>query len=316
MQLRHGTAVIRRAPGTVQVGTDWGRELVLSELTATQEEWLLALGRAAMLSSFPYAAAVPAPPPPAGTLALQIALRQAGYALPRPAMEPRIIFQGLESVICDGIDMALSTGTIGVLNLQDGRPYGRDLVGKLGPQGLGSTREAGVGAYFESLYPWIARSTSQACDLTILTSARSLDHGALGRLVASDEWHLPVLVGERGVLVGPLVIPGRSACARCLALHLSGRDPEYAAAELSVADQPLPRPLAAMQARVTLVLTRFLTDFSLFWRGRRSVNPPSPPLLGTVISILADGSAVEHSLPPHPECGCVARAQVFVPRSS
>lgn len=308
MKLRHGIAVIHRAPGVVQIGTDWGRELVFDSLSPAHEQWLLALGRAAARSSFPYAGVLPSPSPPPGSLALQVALRHAGYAQPLPARRPRIVFRGIEAALCPALDMALSTGTLGVLSIDDPRPYGRDLVEALGPQGIGATRQAGVSAYFERLYPGLERSSSKVSDLKVITCTRSLDHGVLGQLLGADEWHLPILMGERGVIVGPLVVPGVHACARCLALHMSGRDPALIAAELATADLPLPRLSAAAQARLTLVLSRFFADFVTMWQARGHAPDTPPPLVDTAIAVLPDGSAITHALTPHPECGCVSAA--------
>lgn len=313
MQLQHGIAVIHRAPGVVQVGTDWGRELLFDGLTPAHEQWLLALGRAASLSPFPYSRTLLAPAPPPGSLSLQIALRHAGYAQPLPARSPGIVFQGVESAICPAIDMALSTGILGKLSIDDPRPYGRDLVEALGPQGIGATRQAGIGAYFQRRYPDLECSSSRVCDLKIVTCARSLDHGLLGQLLTSEEWHLPILIGERGVIVGPLVIPGEYACARCLALHMSGRDPALVAAELSTAHLPLPRLSAMTQARLTLILGQFFEDFARMWRRRGRVGDALLPLAGTAIAVLPDGNAVYHEVPPHPECGCIVTS-VIPPR--
>lgn len=308
MQLRHGTAVIHRAPGVIQVGTDWGRELVLRDLTRDHEQWLLALGHAAAISPFPFTGTLAPPPPPAGSLALQIALRNAGYALPRPMRHPRILFNGMESALCPAIDMAISTGTLGLLQILDPRPYGRDMVDVLGPHGIGRTRQAGVTSHFQGLYPWLESSTSPVCDLTIVTRARSLDHGLLGHLLALEEWHLSILIGEQGAIVGPLVIPGRSACARCLALHMSGRDPDLSAAEISAASHPVARLSSAAQARLTLVLTEFFDNFSRFWHLGDHSQKELLPLYNQVSTILPNGRAVQHTLSPHPECGCATES--------
>lgn len=310
MELQHGIAVIQHAPGIVQVGTDWGRELLFTDLTPAHEQWLLALGKAASGSSFPYGNALPVPSPPPGSLALQVALRHAGYAQTLPTRGPRIVFHGVEAALCPAIDAAISTGMLGTLSIDDPRPYGRDLIEALGPQGIGTTRAAGVSSYFARLYPGLKHSSSKVSDLTVVTCARSLDHGVFGQLLGSEECHLCILMGERGVIVGPLVVPGHYACARCLALHMSGRDPALIAAELSAANLPLPRLSAVAQARLTLVLGQFFTDFLTMWRRREHPRGSRPPLANTALAVLADGSVISHTLSPHPECGCVDSAMV------
>ncbi|WP_175957529.1 hypothetical protein [Schaalia sp. Marseille-Q2122] len=306
MRFQQGTAVIHHGPGIVQVGTDWGRELTFTNLTSAQERWLLALGQAAQASPFLYSPLLEAPAAPAGSLDLQIALRQAGYFPSLPVRGPRIVFSGLEAPICDAIDMGLSTSALSTLSIDDPRPFGRDLIPALGSQWLGRTRSESAREYFTDRYPLLTTASAGIRDLLIVTCTRSLDHALFGHLLASEEWHLPVLLGERGVIVGPLVVPGVSACARCLDLHMSGRDPERARAALAASHNALPRLPIAAQARLTLVLGRFLSDFSEHWRLHGLSSQAPPPLQGQSIAILPDGSSISHRLEPHPDCGCVA----------
>jgi hypothetical protein len=49
----------------------------------------------------------------------------------------------------------------------------------------------------------------------ILVSHRLVDPRRAARLVAADATHLPVELAGDGIGIGPLVVPGRSACLRC-----------------------------------------------------------------------------------------------------
>ncbi|MGH3430342.1 MAG: hypothetical protein ACRDQZ_22700, partial [Mycobacteriales bacterium] len=50
--------------------------------------------------------------------------------------------------------------------------------------------------------------------------------------------HLPVLLRDGTVIVGPLVIPGRTTCLNCLDLHRGDRDPEWPVLASQLATYP------------------------------------------------------------------------------
>ena len=66
-------------------------------------------------------------------------------------------------------------------------------------------------------------------DLLVLVGHGAVDPHRSDGLLREDVPHLAVLVRERDVVVGPLVLPGESACLRCLDLHRRDRDPEWPA---------------------------------------------------------------------------------------
>ena len=96
--------------------------------------------------------------------------------------------------------------------------------------------------------------------------------------------HLPVVVGTRGVVVGPLVIPGRTACLRCVRPTWGGGRPP------SASDTPGGGVvLAAAVATVTLLAVL---------RGDHSLG-------GISTEIGLDEVSVTHRLwNLRPGCGC------------
>jgi len=57
--------------------------------------------------------------------------------------------------------------------------------------------------------------------------AIALDPAVSDQLVRSDVPHINVTLREATAVVGPLVLPGMTACLRCLELHRSDRDPAW-----------------------------------------------------------------------------------------
>ncbi len=108
--------------------------------------------------------------------------------------------------------------------------------------------------------------------------------------------HLPVVTGDNAVVVGPLVLPGASACLHCVALHERDADPAWPAiaAQLAVLPAPARHPLrtaaaVALAARVVAAAVRGEARPGREWR------------------IAGDGSELsERALAPHPECRCAA----------
>ncbi len=111
-----------------------------------------------------------------------------------------------------------------------------------------------------------------------------------------DVPHLPVAVGDAAVTVGPLVVPGASACLHCAALHRRDADPAWPAiaAQLAARAAPAPHPLrtssaAALAARVVASALGGAPD------------------AGRELRIAGDGGQVtERGVAPHPECCCAA----------
>jgi hypothetical protein len=117
-------------------------------------------------------------------------------------------------------------------------------------------------------------------------------------LVAAGIPHLAARVVELTGIVGPLVVPGRTACLRCLELHRADRDPAWPriAAQaahrgsgVAACDVTLATQVAALAAQQVLA----------------SLDGFSPATVdGTVEVSLPYGLPRRRSWRPHPACGC------------
>ncbi len=94
---------------------------------------------------------------------------------------------------------------------------------------------AGAGLTVEDTARWALPSGYAPI---VLVAARLVDPHRAARLTASDIPHLPIELSGDRVVVGPLVIPGATACLACVHAERRERDPEWPL----VAAQLLARP--------------------------------------------------------------------------
>lgn len=120
----------------------------------------------------------------------------------------------------------------------------------------------------------------------VLTDGWVTDPIRVRPLLARDLPHLPLTVDSVGLTVGPLVIPGVTACTRCLDLHRTEADSAW--------------PTAATQLRITrapaatAALTAVAASLALF-----TLRPGAPGWR------VEPGRVGEVRVAPHPECGCL-----------
>ncbi|TWX37204.1 TOMM precursor leader peptide-binding protein [Frigoribacterium sp. ACAM 257] len=233
------------------------------------------------------------------------------------------------------VSSGVGAGGISAVVVQVGcdRAEAADLVRRLGPVLLGDSelpsepgrrpvaRLAGRGALVDEVGRLL-----ESCSVGVLredgesaAAARGRGDGAgphvgvvVGGLVPDPvvvaEWlrrdvpHVLVRVGDRSVRVGPVVVPGATACARCLHLHDGDLDRAWPAiagqlVALPVASPPLLvlREAALRTVRRVLAMTK---------RGLDD-GPGAGP--GEVVRIDLDTYEVSSSVVrPHPDCGCGA----------
>lgn len=136
-------------------------------------------------------------------------------------------------------------------------------------------------------------------DLVVLAPDRHPDLQVVEALLREGTPHLAVHVRETAVIVGPLVLPGMTACLRCLDLHRCDRDGDWSAvaaqlhgerAEVLACDTVLAALGAAAAAASVL--------------AHLDGGPPGPTHNGTVEFALPFGLPRRRSWVPHPLCGC------------
>nr|WP_246211543.1 TOMM precursor leader peptide-binding protein [Phytoactinopolyspora alkaliphila] len=136
-------------------------------------------------------------------------------------------------------------------------------------------------------------------DFVVLAPDAGFEHTWLtDALLRSGTAHLLVHVTEITGVVGPLVVPGTSACLRCLDLHRTDRDPGWPTVRDHAARKPPPAPACdasiatAVAGLAAAQVLAFIDGFDVATVG------------GTLEVELPYGLPRRRTWRPHPECGC------------
>ncbi len=145
-----------------------------------------------------------------------------------------------------------------------------------------------------------ASGIEQDPDLVILVRDDHVAEYLGDELVLADRPHLAVTCCPDRIVIGPLVLPGRAACLRCLALHCRDRDPSWpqVAAQLAVAGRRgRPRgEVASSTAAAGLAALQALTHLDGISR---------PASVGRTLELtLPDGLVQARRWPVHHGCDC------------
>jgi hypothetical protein len=117
-------------------------------------------------------------------------------------------------------------------------------------------------------------------------------------LLAEGLPHLAVVAGTDRVGVGPLVVPGRSACLRCVELARTDRDPGWPAV---AAQLDGPAPIQRGESSLTALAAGLLALQVAGWVDDRG----APASVGATLSVtLPDGMTSRRAWSRHPACGC------------
>src|SRR5690606_38218760 len=113
----------------------------------------------------------------------------------------------------------LAAAGVGAVLVDDDGTVRRDEVGAGGYvlADVGRPRRDAALAALRATYPHVRTSAAAGThpDLVVLVEQDVSDPVRLRALVREDVSHLPVVVRELDVLVGPLVRPGQGPCAGC-----------------------------------------------------------------------------------------------------
>jgi bacteriocin biosynthesis cyclodehydratase domain-containing protein len=141
-------------------------------------------------------------------------------------------------------------------------------------------------------------------DLVILADSHGRE--LPGVLVGHAVPHLAASASEAIGVVGPLVLPGRSACLRCLDLARTERDPAWPLILAQLAGQATVDPLACDTVLATMVAAQAAAQALAFLdQGAETAGAVTN---GTLELVLPDWQWRRRTWRPHPQCGCQHRA--------
>ena len=141
-------------------------------------------------------------------------------------------------------------------------------------------------------------------DLVILADAVAPDPARVSRLLAEATPHLLVRLRDGTGVVGPLVLPGRSACLGCLELHRCARDPGWPTVAAQLVDRP-----GRAESACTAATAAFATAQALAALDGGAPGCPVPAVLDATLELdPAAATLIRRQWGAHPDCGCGAAA--------
>lgn len=301
--LAPGVAVIPRNPTTVQIGTEASRRILVADAPACAPEVLAGLD-----GSVPLAAAVSR----AGGrlpdwLPLFADLAAAGLLVPassRPHLAPRLRAERLTLIERHGVataDRLLTARSDAVVVVEGAGALADAAAEFFVAAGIGHVhRPTGAAPMTMSLtastapvrpYPPAPQIRPSA---VLLTDVRC--SGRAAELVAAVVPHLAAQAGPARAVVGPLVLPGRSACLNCVDRHRTDADPDWPRIAAAARRQPPDATPLAVHATAVLAVEQILELID----GLRR-----PEAVGATIE-RRPGSLYprRRPWPRHPDCRC------------
>jgi hypothetical protein len=181
-------------------------------------------------------------------------------------------------------------------------PVGSCIASLLAAAGIG--RVASVGpAECPSPWPQMARGPGgKLPDLAVLAGQH--DPEVASALVRERVPHLAASASEAIGVVGPLVVPGESACMHCLDLARTDRDPAWPLILAQLAGYE-PQPAACDAALATAVAAQAASQ-ALTFIDR--ATPASAVVNGTLELVLPDWQWRRRTWRPHRTCTCRRRS--------
>jgi bacteriocin biosynthesis cyclodehydratase domain-containing protein len=146
-------------------------------------------------------------------------------------------------------------------------------------------------------------SSAARPDLVVLTARHLPELHA--ELMRDQIPHLVVSASEAIGIVGPLVMPGRTACLRCLDLLRTDHDPAWPLILAQLADRP-PGPLACDAPLAAAVAAQATSQVLAVIDGAPSTVAVTN---GTLELVLPGWQWRRRTWPPHPECLCGSHAR-------
>ncbi|UNX53944.1 ThiF family adenylyltransferase [Georgenia sp. TF02-10] len=325
MRLRPGLAVLWRRPGECQIGVDPRCAVVLEGLTEAEHRFVdrlhadrsetdvLRVARAAGVST-PRAHELLDLLGRSGVLDRaaprvreELTPEEAYWARLRPdaAGDAIVARRRAATVAVLGLDRLgmtlatfLATAGVGTLLLTDEASVLPADLGPYHPRDLGVPRQRRAREQLSSAFPHVATTARPGTrvDVAVAVFHGVADPVRLRPLAQEDVVHLPVVVREVDVSIGPLVTPGVGPCSRCLDLHRTDADPAWPALATQLRVQPAPGTDAAVaHLGAALAAHQVLA----------AVDGRATALVSATLEVDAlDPLPVLRRWSVHPECGC------------
>lgn len=327
-----------RGPDTLQIGVDPSVGVLVSGLDAVTATWLTGLnGSRSEAEVLAEAAAIGLDL--ASAVRILTGLRRAGVLLPAPigpenlgdygSLLPEFIdltagtpapaqgsgalaARGRRHVVIDGanrigvpLGALLAASGIGRLSFLDTEPVRRcdAAVGglRLEDEGAPRTLAAQRAVRRNSPVPTpLTVDPPEEVDLIVLCQPWTAHDPLRAYELTDRSAHLPVAVREGTVVIGPLVLPGRTSCLHCAELHRTDRDPRWPA----VAAQLVAGSNLAMH-EPTSVLATLAAALAAGQVLEHLDGARVPDVIEATLELCPpDWELRRRRWPPHADCGC------------
>jgi bacteriocin biosynthesis cyclodehydratase domain-containing protein len=214
-----------------------------------------------------------------------------------------VLVSGAGSLVA-GVACGLAAAGVGSLYVVTEGEVRAEDVGAVAAADLGRPRAQAVLAAVRRIAP-SARvrvgSPRRRPDLAVLTDALHPDPQQHQDLASRGVPQLVVRVTDEIGLVGPLVLPGRSACLRCLDLHRAAADPCWPTVAARLAGWVGSAGPATVVATAALAVEQALLAVDAVFGAE-----PPPALDGVLELDLRRGGLRRRRCAPHPDCRCGA----------
>ena len=199
----------------------------------------------------------------------------------------------------------LATAGIGCVDVvDDATTAAEDAgVGGLALDDVGRRRGEAARDLLRAAAPSAAAGPLPRADLVVLAPTRPEQLDDARRQVPEQTPHLLAEVRETVGVVGPLVLPGRTPCLRCLDLTRADLDPGWPAVAAQLASPSRTRTACDGTLAVAVAAQAAFQVLALV----DGTNDPAS-LGGTLELALPDWRWRRRSWPVHPGCGCVLDA--------
>lgn len=201
-----------------------------------------------------------------------------------------------------GVAAGLARAGVGTVHVRTGGTVEpEDLGTGLVEADLGLRRADAVAALVGRVRPGVVTGPVPhrfAADLVVLADALVPEPAVVDRLHGTGTAHLVVRLRDGCGVVGPLVLPGRSACLRCLELHRTARDPTWAGVAVQLVGRSGRADPACAVGTVALATAQAVAVLE---------GTAHPPVLQATLELDAtSGVILPRGWQPHPDCGCGA----------
>jgi bacteriocin biosynthesis cyclodehydratase domain-containing protein len=305
-------SVLRRGPRSRLLGLDPGAAVAVDDLAPTLAAMLDELDDPATTTEL-VARAVRRGAAAAEAEGLLQELVAAGALVDAAGPERRARHRRESTVVVSGagplavgIVLGLARGGVGTVHVETSGPVlAADLGTGYVDDDRGRDRRAATADALRRLCP-AARTGAPpqrlVPDLVVLADAAAPEPEQVAALHTAGTAHLPARLRDGVGVVGPLVLPSRTACLGCLELHRCALDPGWPTVAAQLVGRPGRADPACVAATAALAAAQALAALD----GAVSGGSLPPTLEATLELDPTAGTLLRRTWPPQPGCGCGA----------